>query len=113
MLSEGDVLWSGDSGGQWEISDYSIVFSDKNDMTSSYSGCWCPEEAVEFLRYHGINVHRSKGYSSGWSAPGCFWKPNKQPRSPHLEASWQVYSGNMGTNKEILKDYKLLKKYDD
>lgn len=83
-LEEGDIVWSGTNGGQSGEKVYHIKFVSRFNTKTGNSGCWCPKEAVSFLRSIGITVDVSRSYNSGFSAKGCRFNDFPSPMSYHI-----------------------------
>lgn len=83
-----------------------IVWTEKNyhimvtNQCATTGGCWCPAEAVSFLRFIGINVVYSDNYETGYAAAGCFWIPTLKPlpMSPFIQGAYQAFKNLPATS---------------
>ena len=101
QLREGDVLWVSHD----DSDKYTISLSSANEVfaRSSGSGCWCPEEAVEFLGSIGIKVEQITGYSSGYVARGCFWSRDIEPLAPAVQKAYDTFQGTKKVPNKLFK----------
>lgn len=100
LAKKGDVVWSGIDRDFEKEMPYRIVLEHPG---SKGTGCWCPKEAIPFLKMIGIHVYLSEHYSSGYGASGCFFYSGYEPISPHLLIQNEIASCLLQKeNKELI-----------
>lgn len=103
LAKEGDIVWSGKNGGHNGGSDYHIRFLNYRGA-DRLAGCWCPAEAVEFLRAIGVHIIKTKTYSSGYEACGCLWSGFIEPLTPSIQGAYQAFCVNNKIPNKLFKD---------
>jgi hypothetical protein len=100
-LKANHIVWTGISSDEYITGQpYYIIITAPCNLEDTDSGCWCPEEAVDFLNHIGINASSSIHYSSGYKAPGCTWISGKEHMSPEVRLAYNAFTG-IGNNKSF------------